>query len=644
MERASYNSFFTVRYYSVIRFLGALFVLFFFQACAVFFSKPENVKGVSVELDLRKVENDQLSVKVDPLTSFEGEVIFYLPKIIPGTYEISDFGRFVSNLVAYDYNDKKLYVEQLTTNSWRIPNGKKLNSLIYNVDDSFDGNIGSDIYPMGGTKIERDSVFLLNLHGFIGYFEGGKEWPYQLQIESPAYLKPYTAMEVQLNSPTKDIFNANRYFNIIDEPILYTAENSISFKLDGIQVNLAVHSPNDVYKASDFEETLINMMQAQKRFLGPANATKSYDVLLLFMNEEELNHFKGMQGALEHHKSTTVTFYEDIELESMKEYIMDVVSHEFFHTLTPLNIHSEQVHDFNYNEGIMSKHLWMYEGTTEYFSHLFQVQQGLISENEFYDRMLEKIDVSYRYDDKMSFTEMSQNIVNEPYKTNYLNVYQKGALINMCLDILIREITKGKRGVLSIMQQLAEKYGVDTPFVDDQLFDEIKNRSSILVGQFFEKHVSGISPINYDSFFKKVGLHITKEEKTDLSIILLEGQVPFVAITRAETGNEQLVVQGLNSSLDSLGFQVGDVIKNFNGTVLPEKLSDNLPLLNQLLDESLGWQNEQAVAFEIERNKAPLKLSGKVIPITNSVTVLRSIENPNSRQLELRNSWLQINP
>ena len=232
MERASYNSFFTVRYYSVIRFLGALFVLFFFQACAVFFPKPENVKGVSVELDLRKVENDQLSVKVDPLTSFEGEVIFYLPKIIPGTYEISDFGRFVSNLVAYDYNDKKLYVEQLTTNSWRIPNGKKLNSLIYNVDDSFDGNIGSDIYPMGGTKIERDSVFLLNLHGFIGYFEGGKEWPYQLQIESPAYLKPYTAMEVQLNSPTKDIFNAKRYFNVIDEPILYTAENNISFELD----------------------------------------------------------------------------------------------------------------------------------------------------------------------------------------------------------------------------------------------------------------------------------------------------------------------------------------------------------------------------------------------------------------------------
>ncbi len=74
----------------------------------------------------------------------------------------------------------------------------------------------------------------------------------------------------------------------------------------------------------------------------------------------------------------------------------------------------------------MSQHLWLYEGTTEYFSHLFQVQQGLIDSNEFYDRLLEMITISKRYDDAMSFTEMSTNIVEEPYQSNYPNVYEKG--------------------------------------------------------------------------------------------------------------------------------------------------------------------------------------------------------------------------
>ena len=49
--------------------------------------------------------------------------------------------------------------------------------------------------------------------------------------------------------------------------------------------------------------------------------------------------------------------------------------------------------------------------------------------------MLEKL-FSQRCD-KMSFTEMSAGINDEPYQTNYGNVYRR-ALINMCLDIIIR--------------------------------------------------------------------------------------------------------------------------------------------------------------------------------------------------------------
>ena len=105
--------------------------------------------------------------------------------------------------------------------------------------------------------------------------------------------------------------------------------------------------------------------------MGEANTTEHYEVLLLLMDEEELNFFWRNARALEHHRSTTVVFYENLEASVLKKYITDIVSHEFFLTLTPLNIHSEQIHNFNYNEAVMSQHLWLYEGTTEYFSHLF---------------------------------------------------------------------------------------------------------------------------------------------------------------------------------------------------------------------------------------------------------------------------------
>ena len=140
-------------------------------------------------------------------------------------------------------------------------------------------------------------MFLLNLHGFVGYFKGGKEWSYRVTINSPADLIPFSSMKNVSHTATKDVFMAQRYFNIIDDPIMYIQDNSISFQLEDIDVSLAVYSPNDVHKATDFKETLEKMMQAQKRFLGPANNTKSYDILLILMSMKELqNSFSRKDG------------------------------------------------------------------------------------------------------------------------------------------------------------------------------------------------------------------------------------------------------------------------------------------------------------------------------------------------------------
>ena len=59
---------------------------------------------------------------------------------------------------------------------------------------------------------------------------------------------------------------------------------------------------------------------------------------------------------------------------------------------------------------------------------------------------------------------MSENVLEEPYATNYNNVYQKGALIGMCMDILLREESNGQRSMLSLMKELSNKYGQNRPF------------------------------------------------------------------------------------------------------------------------------------------------------------------------------------
>ena len=601
-------------------------------------SKKSNI--IETYIDLNAVDNDQLVVSLNPGSFPKGEVTFYMPSVIPGTYEYTDFGRFVSNFKAFDKNNQLIDVVKEGKNTWKIAEGKKLDRVSYVIDDTFDSPEGKKIYPMGGTKIEKDEVFLLNLHGFVGYFKGGKEWSYRVTIDSPADLVPFSSLESVSHTATQDVFLAGRYFNIIDDPILYTNDDSISFSLEDIEVNLAVYSPTGAHKAADFKETIETMMQAQKRFLGDANATKSYDILLLLMSMEELQQFGGVQGALEHHTSTTVVFYEGIDTESLKEYLVDVVSHEFFHTLTPLNVHSEQIHYFNYNEGIMSQHLWMYEGTTEYFANLFQVQQELIDENDFYGRMSDKISSAKRYDDTMPFTVMSTNIVEEPYQSNYQNVYYKGALINMCLDIIIREQSGGARGFLDVMQALAKKYGVDTPFTDDKLFDEIIAMTYPEVGDFIKTYIQGETPIPYTEFLEKAGVTISETDQELPSIIMVAPQQPFIAPQPNEAGTRDLVVTGLNNRLSEIGFQEGDLLRVFNGEEIPALTQENMGALNNLFGSSFGWTADQEITFEVERAGTPVTLSGTVGVAITPAKGISAMENATPAQMALRNVWL----
>ena len=43
-----------------------------------------------------------------------------MPKLIPGTYTISDFGRFISEFQALDNDENALSVDRLSINSWKI--------------------------------------------------------------------------------------------------------------------------------------------------------------------------------------------------------------------------------------------------------------------------------------------------------------------------------------------------------------------------------------------------------------------------------------------------------------------------------------------------------------------------------------------
>ncbi|WP_445710147.1 M61 family metallopeptidase [Flavobacterium sp.] len=590
---------------------------------------------VDVLIDLVNVKDDKVMVTIATPTFTTETTTFNMPKTVPGTYSEDNYGKFIENVQAFDANGNGLTITKLTENTYKISEATKLSKVTYLVNDSFDtekgGGFGQseDVFSPAGTNIKADENFMLNTHGFVGYFEGKESSPYKLTITHPATLQGVSALVDTDDSSEKDVFLSKRYAELVDMPLMYSKPDITTFMVDDMEIIISVYSTNGKYKAADITSYMEETMKAQKRFLGPINSTKKY-AILIYLSDQKQNNAQGF-GALEHTTSTTVVLSENTALEDLKEYLKDVVSHEFFHIVTPLSVHSNEIHYFDFINPKMSEHLWMYEGVTEYFANLFQVNQGLIDEAEFYERMSQKIQQAKMMNDKMSFTKMSKNVLKAPYKDQYVNVYQKGALIAMCMDIIIRENSNGEKGILNLMQDLSKEYGSKKPFKDEELFAKITSLTYPAVGAFLNKYVAGETPIPYEEFFEKMGVTKTTIEVPG-NAFLKDMQVPYISVDPGTREIFFLPSIEPNDFMTNLGIQGDDRLLYVND------IEANLQNIENIIVSSFSWKDGDPVTVKIKRDGKEQELKGTVkLPKENREGYQSTDENKKT----VREGWLK---
>jgi predicted metalloprotease with PDZ domain len=609
---------------------SAAFLLSFVGASA---QNKQTIATVKATIDLNNIEDDRVKVVIFPQKFNKEDIVFQIPKTVPGTYSTDNYGKYIDELKAFDANAKELKVEKTDDNTWKISNAKTLSKVVYFVNDTYDTErgmgFGSDqVFSPAGSNILTGKNFMLNNHCFVGYFDGNPEVKYNVTINHPADLVGTTSLTDADKSATVDVFNVNRYFDLTDNPIMYSKPNFETFTVDGMEILFSVYSPNGVHSAKSLLPDLEKMMRAQKAFLGSINDNKKYTILL-YLSETDKRDAKGF-GALEHHTSTTVVFPEAMPADALGKQLIDVVSHEFFHIVSPLSIHSKEIQYFDYNNPKMSEHLWLYEGVTEYFANLFQINQGLITEDEFYQRMLGKVNNASRMNDTMSFTEMSKNVLVKPYKDQYLNVYEKGALIGMCIDIIIREKSNGEKGILDLMKKLSNEYGVNKPFNDEDLFAKITSLTYPEVGDFLAKHVAGTTPIDYDVYFQKMG--IGKGKKLVSVNPFLKDQKPYITVSPATKEISLVSTMELNDFFKNLEMNAGDIILAIND------VSYTLENIYDMIMESEKWKEGDAITIKIKRDGKEQTITGKVKLDMQEIETYQLIDTAKQK---LNQAWLK---
>lgn len=620
-------------------------------------SFAQTQKGYEYTVDLTKVVDDKLFVELSTPPISEDEIIFYLPKIIPGTYAVEDYGRFVSKFKAVDKRGKALGVLKLDTNSWRISGAKKLVKISYWIEDSFDTKKeGPEIFWPAGTNIEEGKNYIVNPSGFFGYFEGMKQTPYTFNIirdkdfyGSTGLIpqkqgEPLNTLKLEGAKPNSgsrvDVFQVEDYDRLADSPLMYAKADTALINVAGTEVLIGSYSPNGKISAREIANSVREVLMAQKEYLGGKLPVEKYAFIFYFTDKPITSY-----GALEHSYSSFY-FMPERTIEQMNQNLRDFAAHEFFHIVTPLNIHSEEIGHFDFNNPKMSRHLWLYEGVTEYFAGNMQVKYGLITPEEYLNVLRSKMLTADGFKDNLPFTELSERVLDDDISDQYYNVYMKGALIGLCVDLKLRKLSDGKYGLQNLIADLSKKFGKDKAFEDKELFSEIAKLTYPEMEEFLNKYVSGPESLPLEEELGWVGVKYEKEKiLKEMNLGLDNGNISVTQYNEQPMISLQYVDR-MNEQGKLFGFKNGDILTKINHTEIPPLGPETSEFISR---QKAGLKEGDTLSYTVlrkdeagEYKEVELDAPVKVIAATKR-HVLSFDVTATPEQVALRKGWLSAN-
>jgi predicted metalloprotease with PDZ domain len=341
------------------------------------------------------------------------------------------------------------------------------------------------------------------------------------------------------------------------------------------RVTIGVFNESGRQISKDIYKEIEKSMQALGVFFGNQLPVDNYSFIIYLKDYTEfkemfdggrvglfgivkiIRSFKGQGfGALEHGNSS-MYFLPDFGNDIAVKTIKDIASHEFLHIVTPLNLHSEHVGNFNYEDPKMSKHLWLYEGITEYFAGLALTQGKVLTPKNYISDVLSgKIVSAAKFPfGKMSFTEMSENVFNEPHKSQYQQVYERGALLGALLDIEIISATSGEKSLKDVVFALSKKYGKNKNFSEQEFFNEFVAASHPSIRGFIDNYISGRDTLPLAEILAKVGLDYKEEYKG------MVAESPFKGVKfRGISLDGKRIVKKVSKE-STIGIKKGDKVK-----------------------------------------------------------------------------------
>lgn len=400
---------------------------------------------------------------------------FALPAWIPGSYMVRDFARHVVSIRA-ETRGKPLAIDKLDKHTWRVQPAAgpvTVTCEIYARDLSVRG-----AYLDARHAFFNGACVFLRPRGLEGA-------PCEVEILKPggARYRNWIAATAMTRNGAKPhgfgAYAAADYDELIDHPVAMGELTHATFRVCGVPHEIAItgrHRADTARLARDLKR----LCEHHIRFFGEPAPMKRYVFLVTALGEG--------YGGLEHRASTALLCSrEDLprkgEAQTSERYrtFLGLASHEYFHTWNVKRIKPAAFTPYDLDRESYTTLLWAFEGVTSYYDDLALVRCGLIGPKDYLELIGRAITTHLRAPGRrrQNLAESSFDAWIKYYRPDEnspnanVSYYGKGSLVALCLDLTIRNKTRGRKSLDDVMRALWRRYGLTGEGVEEDGIERV---------------------------------------------------------------------------------------------------------------------------------------------------------------------------
>ena len=396
------------------------------------------LEGQSNQLfySLTQQDSEMVSVSIsfNPLPSNEASLL--IARSAPGTYEITEYSRFIENVIA-------------TTTSGDQLEGVKGIGSYFNFRE--EGSIKEISYDVNILKMESElkdafasSKGRENYLGILGYsvfgtISGLENTPIELTVKSEIQWPIFTTLSPQQYPTGEFNISVENYAALVDAQYLLGSDVEI-YQVEDTEIPLFIAA---------YSETTIDLKEIGRRakisleglskyfgYIPMPHYTVCYEFLIPISGEH------GYGFSMEHMNSMTASQDTSRAIKMYEENPnIGSMVHHIGHSWIPLRSYGKGYRPFDWESAPIIETIWLNEGFIWYVMTVVLEAPRRIN---FFKRM---VNTAPRYIKEKSLKELSQ-LGSTQYSTDFnigRNLFSRGALMAYEMDQFIKTATGGDK-------------------------------------------------------------------------------------------------------------------------------------------------------------------------------------------------------